>query len=115
MMEELARVRLMDMVEYAAKAVEFLEDRTPDQLKTDDMRLLAVTRAVQIVGEAARKVPPSVQAKAPSIAWRLSVGMRNILVHDYGDVDVGLLVATIRNDFPPLIASLERLLGEQDT
>ena len=115
MMEELARIRLTDMIEYATKAVDMLGDRTPDQLESDDIRLLAVTRAVQIVGEAARKVPPSVRARAPTIAWRLSVGMRNTLVHDYGDVDVGLLVATVRNDFPPLIAALERLLGEQDT
>ena len=114
MMGEAVRIRLADMAEYAAKAMRILEDRTAAQLAEDEIRLLAVTHAVQIVGEAARKVPEDVRARAPSIAWRLSVAMRNIVVHDYGDVDLEILVETVRNDFPPLIADLERLLGEQD-
>lgn len=111
-MEESVHLRIVDMIEYADKAVRMLEGRGADALRLDEMRLLAIIHAVQIVGEAARKVPDDVRVRVPSVAWRSSIAMRNILVHDYGDVDVEVLVDTVRNDFPPLIADLERLLGE---
>lgn len=114
-MEEPVRLRIADMIEYAGKAVRMLDGRTAQALRDDEMRFLAIVHAVQIVGEAARKAPDEIRAKVPSVAWRSAIAMRNILVHDYGDVDVDVLVDTVRNDFPPLIADLERLLGEDDT
>lgn len=113
MIEDSVRIRLNDMHNYASKAVRILAHRSAENLATEEVYALAVVHAVQIVGEAARKVPDDVRATAPSVAWRASVAMRNILVHDYGDIDFDILVATVRNDFPPLIAELERLL-EQD-
>jgi uncharacterized protein with HEPN domain len=110
-MEQAVRVKLEDMRENAVKALGFLGSRTPVDLAADSL----VAYAVQIVGEAARKVPDTVRAAAPSVAWQASVAMRNILVHDYGKVSLQILVDTVREDFPPLIADLERLLGHDDT
>jgi uncharacterized protein with HEPN domain len=111
-MDEATRIRIVDMVTYATKAVDMVGDRTAAELAAEDMRFLAVVHAVQIVGEAARRAPEFIRAQAPSIAWRAAIAMRNILVHDYGDVNVEVLVSTVADDFPPLIADLERLLGE---
>ena len=114
-MDESVRLRLLDMVGYAGKAIRILEDRSAEALSQDEIRSLAVTHAVQIVGEAARKVPDDVRERVPSVAWRASVAMRNIIVHDYGDVDYEILVQTVRYDFPALVSDLKRLLGEDNT
>jgi uncharacterized protein with HEPN domain len=114
-MEQAVRVKLEDMRENAVKALGFLGSRTPVDLAADSLVAYAILHAVQIVGEAARKVPDTVRAAAPSVAWQASVAMRNILVHDYGKVSLQILVDTVREDFPPLIADLERLLGHDDT
>ncbi|RZJ88648.1 MAG: DUF86 domain-containing protein [Brevundimonas sp.] len=111
-MDDATRIRIRDMVEYATKAADMVGERTAADLAGEDMRRLAVVHAVQIVGEAARKVPDAVRERAPSIAWRAAIAMRNILVHDYGDVNLDVLISTVADDFPPLIADLERLLSE---
>lgn len=113
-MEDSVRHRLEDMIEYGRKALRVLGDRNVDQLITDEVHYLALIHAVQIVGEAARKVPDAVRERVPSVAWRDAVTMRNLLVHDYGDVNPAILIDTVRNDLPPLIADLERLLGETE-
>jgi len=71
-----------------------------------------LVRLVEIVGEAAAGVSPDGQAEYPSIPWRQIIGMRNRLVHGYESVDLDVLWDTIEDDLPPLIAELERILGE---
>jgi uncharacterized protein with HEPN domain len=114
-MDQAVRIKLEDMRENAVKALNFLGLRNPADLEADPLHAYAILHAVQIVGEAARKVPDAVRNAAPSVAWQASVAMRNILVHDYGKVSPQILVDTVRDDFPPLIADLERLLGHDDT
>jgi len=48
-------------------------------------------RAIQLVGQAARGVSETVQAAHPEIPWRQMIGMRNVVVHECADVDLGLV------------------------
>ena len=114
-MDEAVRIRLTDMRDNAARALAFLDARNPAELEREPVYAYAILHAVQIVGEAASKVPATIRGAAPSVAWQASVAMRNILVHDYGKVSLQILVDTVREDFPPLIADLERLLGKDYT
>ena len=114
-MDEAVRIRLRDLRDNARRALDFLGHRVADDLELDPLYAYAVLHAVQIVGEAAGKVPADVRESAPSIAWRASVAMRNILVHDYSFVSKDILVDTVRRDFPGLIEEVQRLLGEDNT
>jgi uncharacterized protein with HEPN domain len=114
-MDEAVRIRLRDIRDNARRALDFLGHRVADDLERDPLYAYAVLHAVQIVGEAAGKVPADVRDAAPSIAWRASVAMRNILVHDYSFVSKDILVDTVRRDFPGLIEEVQRLLGEDNT
>jgi len=57
-------------------------------------------------------VSQDVQEQNPSVPWRQVVGMRNRLVHGYNSVDLDVLWDTIEDDLPPLVAELEKILGE---
>ncbi len=96
---------------FAREAAGFLGDRSGENLAADRMRLLAVTRAAEIVGEAAARVPKVVQEHLGEIEFANAIAMRNRLVHGYGTIDPTILADTIRTDFPPLIAAIDAALA----
>lgn len=73
---------LDDILDYAEKAVHFL-DETPtlDALKKDERTLLAVVRALEVIGEAAKSIPQNFRDKYPGIPWRGMTGMRDKVIH----------------------------------
>ncbi len=54
----------------------------------------AVLRRFEIIGEAASRLAPDTQARFPSLPFRAMRGMRNIIAHDYGEVDLELVWKT---------------------
>ena len=63
-------------------------------------------------GQAARGVSGELQATHPEIPWREMIGMRNVVVHDYADVDLALVWKTVREDLPGLVRRLNAILEE---
>lgn len=70
------------------------------------MLRLALTKLVEIVGEAAKAVGDDTRARYPGVAWSDTARMRDRLVHQYFDIDLGVLWSTVTDDFPPLLAAL---------
>jgi uncharacterized protein with HEPN domain len=101
------RWRIRHMIEAADQAVAFLQGRQRGDLDTDTMLCLAVTRAVEIVGEAAAQVSAAGRQELPDVPWPQIVGMRNRLVHAYFDVNRTILWDTVTLALPPLIDQLE--------
>ena len=67
-------------------------------------------RHLQIIGEAARTLPGDVQALSLDIPWSKIVGMRNILVHGYFDIDTDIVWDAATRDVPAIKPAVERLL-----
>ena len=103
------RVRVRHMIEAIEAAERFARGRSRGDLDTDEMLLFALTRAVEIVGEAATRVSAEGQASAPQIPWRSVTGMRNRLVHAYHDVDRDILWTTVTQALPTLLAQLKTI------
>jgi len=74
----------------------------------------ALIRRMEVIGEAARRVPQGLRACYPDIDWPRIVGLRNRLIHEYDTVNLPLLSLIIQNELPPLIAQLERMLDDRD-
>ena len=77
-----------DMLDAIQKARSFCAGMTFKSFAKDDKTVYAVIHAIEIIGEAAKKVPPGVRKKYPSIPWRDITGMRDKLVHEYFGVDL---------------------------
>jgi uncharacterized protein with HEPN domain len=107
-------VRLRDMLDAAQAAVRVLGGHSAEELEVTEVLALAVSHAVEIVGEAASRLSRSFCDAHPQIPWSEITGMRHRIVHDYFAVDYQRLWDTVRGDLPPLIEQLERLLAEAD-
>ncbi|HUZ12833.1 MAG TPA: HepT-like ribonuclease domain-containing protein [Caulobacteraceae bacterium] len=111
MIDERDRSRLHDMLSFAKDAIDLLGAADPAALAADKMRRYAVTRAMEIVGKAASQVSETGRAACPDISWSGAIGTRNRLIHAYRGIDPQIMISTVREDFPALIAALERVLG----
>lgn len=100
---------LLDMLTYAEMAVALVEGMTYERYQADKVVQLAVERAIEIVGEAARRVSRDFQQQHPEVPWQPIVAQRHILAHEYGEVQADRIwrVATIH--LPELVARLKPL------
>jgi uncharacterized protein with HEPN domain len=101
-------VRLRHMLDHAREAVSMAQDRVRADLDTDRKLNLSLVRLLEIVGEAAARVPAEERKLYSDIPWREIVGIRNRLIQGYDSVDFDILWEIVSCDLPPLIAVLER-------
>lgn len=106
---------LWDMLDAAREAVRFAHGLTLAEYSENRMVKLAVERAVQIIGEAANRVNVQFRETHPEISWRKIVAQRNVLVHEYGDVEDALIWDLVQEHLPELIRHLEPLIPPQPT
>lgn len=103
-------LRLRHMLEAARKAVAFAEHRTRQDLDTDEQFALALTRLLEVIGEAAAAVSDTAREGSPAIPWRSIISTRNRLIHGYFDVDLDVVWSIVTHDLPILVCELQRLL-----
>lgn len=101
--------RVQDILEAIA-AIERYADRDRAAFERDELLQSWFVRHLQIIGEAARALPEEVRALAPEIPWPKIIGMRNVLVHGYFEIDSDIVWEAAGRDVPRLKPALERLL-----
>lgn len=106
-------IRLRHMLDAANDAVAFAANRERQDLDKDRMLTLSLVKCIEIIGEAASHVSREAQAQYSQIPWVDIIGMRHRLIHAYYDVNLDILWNTIVQDLPPLIATLKRIVSEE--
>lgn len=101
--------RLRDILEAIA-AIERYLDCDKATFEKDELLQTWFLRHLQIIGEAARGLPEEVRALAPDIPWPKIIGMRNVLVHGYFEIDTEIVWEAASRDVPALKPAVERLL-----
>lgn len=81
-------VRLLDMLVNARDAISFASDLTREAFDADKKTQYAVSRAIEIIGEAASKVSDETREHHPEIPWREIVGIRTKLAHEFRVIDL---------------------------
>ena len=82
---------LRQMLDYSQKTVDLSQGKKRSDLDKDLTLNLALTRLVEVISEAADRVPDPFQKKHPEIEWTQIIGMRNRLIHGYDEVDFDIL------------------------
>lgn len=105
------RVVLHEMLDVANKARWVFETHRREDLDDDWESAFAFRLALQILGEAAGRLPGNWQDEHPELPWNEVVGLRGVLVHGYDAVDLDILWRIAEKDLPPLIEGLEEIMA----
>ena len=105
---------LRDMLDAAEKAERFVAHMDFETFQKDDKTVFAIIRALEVIGEAAKKIPASIKKKYSDIPWPDIAGMRDKLIHEYFGVNLQLVFDTVKKDLPPLRVTVSRMLEEAE-
>jgi uncharacterized protein with HEPN domain len=103
---------LQDIVNYADDAMNFVVGMDFVTFEQDKRTHYAVTRALEIVGEATKNIPPEIRDRYPTIPWRLMAGMRDKLIHDYIGADLKKVFETVLTDLPVIKTAIAQVLAD---
>ena len=101
------------MLDHVREAIEMARSRRREDLDTDRQLNLSLVRLLEIIGEAAGRVPQEDRDRLSNIPWWDVVDLRNRLIHGYDTVNFDMLWAIVQRDLPPLLDELEKTLGTQ--
>ncbi len=102
MLSDAARAALRDIEYHINLATEFVAGLDYEAFREDMRSVYAVTRCLEIISEASRRVPDEIKARNTSIAWKGMAGAGNVYRHDYEDVAAKLIWDTVQIALPPL-------------
>ena len=97
-----ALAALRDIAHHIELATGFVSGMSFEAFRDDLRTFYAVTRCLEIISEASRRLPDDLKARHPAIAWREMAGAGNVYRHDYEDVAASFVWATVHNHLPPL-------------
>jgi uncharacterized protein with HEPN domain len=106
------KIRISDILQCIAKIKRYTKGYTFDDFQEDEKTVDSVLRNLEIIGEAARQVPSDVKAQHPEIPWAEMLAIRNIVIHEYHGVNIRIIWQTVKEDLPPLVSPLKRILQE---
>ena len=105
---------LRDILFHIDLATEFVAGFDRDAFKRDLRTLYAVTRCLEIVSEASRRLPDDLKARHPAIAWKQMAGAGNVYRHDYEDVAAQFVWNTVQRALQPLREVVEMEISRRD-
>lgn len=113
MSERSLRFILDDVLTAMRKIGSFTSGMTYAEFLDDERTYDAVIRNFMIIGEAVNRIPRDVLETRTSIPWRQIIGLRNRIVHEYFDVDSGIIWFIITNQLPQLEQAILSLLDSE--
>jgi len=103
-----------DILDAMDKAEAMLSDIDFETFKENYQINFAVVRAMEIIGEATKRLPESFRNKYPEIPWKDMAGMRDRIIHGYDAVNLEIVWATVKTRIPELKPKIQRILAEHD-
>ena len=107
------RCFIEDMIGFCERVLSYTDGLDRKTFVANTLVYDASLRNIELIGEAATRVPDSIRVQYPEIPWRSIVGMRNHIIHVYLGVDDDIIWSVIREDIPLLLPKLRGMLGAE--
>lgn len=102
-------IYLNDMMDAIANIKDFVGKKSREEFEKDKMAFAATVRELEVIGEAARRVPSEFREKHKEIEWRKIIGMKNKLIHGYDKVDLDVVWNVVKDELPKLEEKLKAM------
>ena len=83
-----------------------------EDFASDKKTVNAVVRSLEVMGEAAKRVPEGVRQRYPDVPWKRMTGMRDKLIHEYSGVDLEIVWGVVKTELPPVKPLVEQILRD---
>jgi uncharacterized protein with HEPN domain len=113
MSDRIDRDLLGDILEAIRRAGVYLAEQSYEQFLVDTKTQDAVIRALEIVGEATKRLSPGLRERYPEIPWKSMAGVRDKLIHDYFGVNIDIVWQIVRDELPPLAVQVTEALKNE--
>lgn len=101
-----------DILDAMGKAEILLDGVTFEELVSDFRINFAVFRALEIVGEATKRLPAELREKYPDVPWQEMAGMRDRIIHGYDTVDYKIVWDTVKKRIPVVRPKIQQILKD---
>ena len=98
-----------DVADAMRKTQGFTGGMNYEEFSKDEKTVFAVIRAIEVIGEAAKKIPLSVRKRYPDVPWKEMAGMRDKLIHEYFGVNLRAVWDTVKGDIPNLMPVFDKI------
>ena len=105
-------VYLDDILDAMGKAEMFVAGMSYAQFEDDLRTNYAVTRALEIVGEATKRLPVSFREQYPHVPWQDMAGMRDKIIHGYDNVNLRIVWDVVKRDIPEVRPMIKQILTD---
>jgi uncharacterized protein with HEPN domain len=105
---------LKDILEASEKVQQFVEGMDFEKFSRDPKTVYAVIRALEIIGEASKKIPETTKRQNPDVPWRAMAGIRDKLIHEYFGMNLQVVWNTVKEDIPKLKSGISAVLEKSE-
>ena len=103
---------MQDILDSIGDIENFITGMNSEEFTKDRKTINAVVRSIEIIGEAAKKIPKNLRNRSADIPWKKMTGMRDKLIHEYFGIDLEILWKVATDEIPPLKQSTGKFLEE---
>lgn len=107
-----SRAFIEEIVESISKIERYTEGLNFEKFQNNEMVIDAVLRNLEVIGEAARRIPDEVRNKHKDIPWKRMIGLRNIVIHEYFGVDLSIIWKIATENLPQTKSLISGLLKD---
>jgi uncharacterized protein with HEPN domain len=107
------KLYLEDISEAVSMILEYASELDEEGFKRDIRTQDAVTRRLEIIGEATKHIPNSFRSKYPEIPWKRMAGLRDVLIHGYFGIELEKVWDVIQTELPKLSSQLAKVLEKE--
>jgi uncharacterized protein with HEPN domain len=111
-MKRTYRDYILDVLSSIQEIEEFTEGMEVGEFIGDRKTVNAVIRSLEVMGEAAKKIPAEIRNRHPKIPWKYLAGIRDKLIHEYHGVDLEIVWEVVKKEIPPMKPKFEKILEE---
>ena len=107
------KLRIKDIYDSLQAIQQRTANLTQQQFRNDETIIKAVLYDFLVIGEAARVIPNDIQSRYPEIPWRLMIDMRNVVSHEYFQVQIDMVWRSLSEDLPALKQQIIALMEQE--